>query len=376
LQIGIGVYAEEPSGLAVATVDTALALSEAGVEVTVFALAGSQLPPRADPIADRVVRLRPVARPLRGRAGSTALFIAAKLAASRRLAEALRRHPVDAIHVLSPGMAALLPSGPRISVQAWFHPPRIVPRLRTLLPFTARPVFYPAALAVQAQSHLSDLMGYRRADLVLANTEIAAAALERRGFRAVCVPPPVEIADGPIAREPGQAFRLAFCAHPLSLRRKGLRFLLEALPMVHARPLQMTLVGGMDPSFEGPITRARAAGVDVRELGRVPREDYLDLLAHDTDLLAFPSLYEEWGYALFEALGRGVPSLAFDLYPFSEIIDERTGMLVPPRDAGALAAAIDRAAAGGLPEPEVVRAATSERFGGARTAERLAELLT
>ena len=79
----------------------------------------------------------------------------------------------------------------------------------------------------------------------------------------------------------------------------------------------------------------------------------------------FPSLYEEWGYALFEALGRGVPAIAFDLYPFSEILDARTGVLVPPRDAGALAAAIDRAAAGGLPDRRRGSGATRERFGSA-----------
>ena len=374
MRLGVGVFADEPSGLAVATVDTALALDGAGVDVTLFAVAGSTLPERAEAISDRVVRLRPIPRLLRGRVGSTALFLVARLATSRRLAEALKEHPVDALHVLSPGMAALVPSGPRVSVQAWFHPPRLLARLRTLLPFTARWFLYPVSLVVHVQSYFSDLAGYRRADLVLANTEVAAAALRSRGFEAVCVPPPIEVGTEPLSPRDGQGLRLVFCSHPLTLKRKGLRFLFEALPAVRRRPLSLTLVGGMAPSLEQGVERMRSAGIEVRVLGRIPRDDYLDLLARETDLLLFPSLYEEWGYALFEALGRGVPALAFDLYPFSEIIDERTGMLVEPRDAAALADAVERAGSGALPSPEDVRDSARLRFGGDQVARRIMEL--
>ncbi|HEY5707867.1 MAG TPA: glycosyltransferase family 4 protein [Solirubrobacterales bacterium] len=375
MRLGIGVFADEPSGLAVATVDTALALDAAGVDVTLFALDGSTLPERAEAISGRVVKLRPIPRLLRGRIGSTALFLVARLAISRRLAEALRQHPVDALHVLSPGMAALVPPGPRVSVQAWFHPPRLLARLKTLLPFTASWFLYPVSLVVHVQSYFSDLAGYRRADLVLANTEVAATALRSRGFEAVCVPPPIEVGTEPLSPRDGQALRLVFCSHPLTLKRKGLRFLFEALPAVRRRPLELTLVGGMDPSLEEGVERIRSAGIEVRVLGKVPREDYLELLARETDLLLFPSLYEEWGYALFEALGRGVPALAFDLYPFSEIIDERTGMLVEPRDAATLADAVERAGSGALPDPEGVRDSARARFGGAHVAARILELM-
>jgi glycosyltransferase involved in cell wall biosynthesis len=373
LKLGLGVYAEEPSGLAVATVDTALALQQAGADVTLFAAAGSRLPDRAQPLADRVVRLAPPPALLERPGVETALFLASKLALAGRLAQSLESNPVDAIHVFSPGMAARVPKGVRVTAQAWFHPPRLAARLRTLMPFVSRPALYPAGLVVQAQSHLADLAGYRRADLVIANTEAARREMESRGFRATCVPPAISVGEGPIAREPSEAFRVAFCSHPLNLRRKGLRFLLEALALVRHRPLEVTLVGGPDPQFDAPIEAARRAGVKVTPVGRVAREEYLRLLAMGTDLLAFPSLYEEWGYALFEALSEGVPALAFDLYPFSEIVDDDTGVLVPPRDARALAAAIDRAASGALPRPGTVREATRARFGSAVVAERLLE---
>jgi glycosyltransferase involved in cell wall biosynthesis len=225
----------------------------------------------------------------------------------------------------------------------------------------------------QTQAHLSDLAGYRRADLVIANTEVASDALNERGFDAACVPPALEVGSAAISREPSAAFRVVFCGTQLGARRKGVRYLLEALEMVRHRPLDVTLIGDPEPRFDDAVERLRRDGVEIRLPGRVPRDDYLELLARRADLFAFPSLYEEWGYALFEALGQGVPALAFDCYPFSEIVDADTGLLVPPRDSAAMAAAIERAAAGELPSPDRVRDATRARFGSASVAERLLE---
>ena len=106
-------------------------------------------------------------------------------------------------------------------------------------------------------------------------------------------------------------------------------------------------------------------------MGHVTRQEYLDHLAHHTDLLAFMNLYEEWGYALFEAFSQGVPALAFRHYPFNEIVDRQTGLLVAPRDPRALAAGIERARDGDLPEPTDVLDSTRERFGAESVVKRL-----
>ena len=135
---------------------------------------------------------------------------------------------------------------------------------------------------------------------------------------------------------------MAFCGHPLDRPRKGLSYLLDALPLLEGGPVEVTLIGGSSPKLEAPIEAARQAGVEVTLMGHVPRQDYLDHLARQTDLLAFMSLYEEWGYALFEAFSQGVPALAFRHYPFNEIVDRDTGLLVTPRDTRAVAAGIDR----------------------------------
>jgi glycosyltransferase involved in cell wall biosynthesis len=100
--------------------------------------------------------------------------------------------------------------------------------------------------------------------------------------------------------------------------------------------------------------------------GRIERDDYLERVAR-ADVLVAPALWEEWGYSTFEALSRGVPVIAFGLYPYAETIDDALGVLVPPRDTAALA----RALAGPLPPRERVLEAARKRFGARAIAARL-----
>ena len=375
MKVGIGVFATAPSGLAVATVDTALGLRAAGVDVTLFAAADAELPEYAESLAPDVVRLSPLPRSLRRGLLADLAFLPNRLAFARRWARVVETRPVDMVHGFSPGTAALLPRGLPVAVQAWFNPPRLLPRMHTMLQFARRaPHVYVGTAAVQAQAHGADLLGYRRADVVLVNTPTAERAFGERGFRARCVPPSIAVASEPPTREPSDALRVTFCAHPLGLRRKGLRYLLDALPLVNGGPIELTLIGAPDPVFDEQIAAVRRAGVEVTLLGHVPRERYLEHLAARTDLLAFPSLYEEWGYALFEAFSRGVPALAFDVYPLHEIIDADTGLLAPARDPLALARALEQALAGALPNPRAVLDSTRTRFGNEAIVERLLEI--
>ena len=240
-----------------------------------------------------------------------------------------------------------------------------------MMPFARRGPAAALHLAAEVQSHAGDELGYRRAALVLANTEIAAAALRAAGVPVRHIPPcigtPQELPD----RSPSDRLRLVFCAYNLPAPRKGLRLLLEALPQLPAGRMRLTLVGGWDDRLAPAVERVRAAGTEVAVLGRVARERYLDLLARDADLLVMPSLYEEWGYALFEALSRGVPAVALRRYPFAEVLDERTGVLADDASPEAVAAALERVLAAGLPAAEAVQSATRERFGADAIAPRL-----
>ena len=371
MKIGIGVFTGGPSGIPVSVLQTALALRAAGADLGLFATQEARVPEEADDLRDSIVRIPEVPAALRSTRTEQALHLLHRRLLGRGLAQSLASDPVDVMHVFSPGMAPALAAGQCVVVQSWFWPPTLRGRLRTMMPLAPRGPLTPVHLAAETQAHVADRLGYRRADLVLANTEPAVRSLRELGVPALEVPPCIAVPDHLLPRRPSRIFRLVFCANNLATPRKGVRLLLEAMPLVRGGPVGLALVGGWDDSLAGLVGRARAAGVEVEVLGRVPRERYLDLLAEDADLLVMPSLYEEWGYALFEALSRGVPALTFDVHPFSHVLDAQTGLLADGRTAEALARAIERALAGGLPPPETVVASARSRFGAQALAPRL-----
>ena len=109
----------------------------------------------------------------------------------------------------------------------------------------------------------------------------------------------------------------------------------------------------------------RAAGPNVRFLGT--RTDVPDILA-SLDVFAFPSLFEGLCLAVIEAQTAGVPVVATAVGGIKEtVVDGETGLLVPPRDPEALAAAIRRLL--GHPEEAARLAAEARR----RALERYSE---
>jgi glycosyltransferase involved in cell wall biosynthesis len=84
----------------------------------------------------------------------------------------------------------------------------------------------------------------------------------------------------------------------------------------------------------------RAHGLPVELTGA--RDDVPELLA-SFDVFAFPSLFEGLCLAVIEAQAAGVPVVATPVGGIREtVVDGETGLLVPPRDPAALAAAIRR----------------------------------
>lgn len=145
--------------------------------------------------------------------------------------------------------------------------------------------------------------------------------------------------------------------------KKGLDVLLDALAR-RPEPARLDVVGE-GPALAGLTARARELGLDgaVRFHGARTREEVARRLA-EADLFVQASRVETFGVALVEALAAGVPVVATDVGVASELVDERTGVLVGPGDPDVLARGIDRALAGleGF-DPAVAAARARERCG-------------
>ena len=123
---------------------------------------------------------------------------------------------------------------------------------------------------------------------------------------------------------------------------KGHRVLLDGIPGVLARYPSAVFVWAGEGRQAAELRREVAArGLDgaVRFLGHV---DDVPALLSALDLVVLPSTEREgFPLALTEAAMAGRPAIASRLGGIPEIIeDRRTGLLVPPRDAPALAGAI------------------------------------
>ena len=153
--------------------------------------------------------------------------------------------------------------------------------------------------------------------------------------------------------------------------KKGLDVLVDAVPaLLPAHPdLRVVILG--DGPLRGALQQqvdALGVGDHVRLLGARPHDEVLDRIG-DARVLCFPARIAPDGdrdsmpVVVKEAMARGVPVVASDLVAIPEMVDETCGVLVPPDDVAALAAALadvlgdpDRARALGAAGRERVQA--------------------
>jgi glycosyltransferase involved in cell wall biosynthesis len=126
---------------------------------------------------------------------------------------------------------------------------------------------------------------------------------------------------------------------------KGHRTMIEALGRLEDLDWECWIAGGAqrpgDRLLAGQLQKQAAeAGIGgrVRFLGE--RGDVADLLAA-SDILCHPhTTPETFGIAIVEAMAAGLPVVACDLGGPREVLEDGSGLLIPPGDAGALAEAI------------------------------------
>ena len=163
---------------------------------------------------------------------------------------------------------------------------------------------------------------------------------------------------------------------------KRLGVLIEAHARAqYAQRTALVLVGGHPGEWEGehPADTVERTGARDVFLAGWHEHDELPELLQASDALVLPSVREQFGQVLVEAMACGVPCIAVDRFGPARIVrDGATGWLVEPDDpaelAGALAAAAndagERRRRGAL-----ARADAGERYSWPALAGRLADVL-
>ncbi len=170
---------------------------------------------------------------------------------------------------------------------------------------------------------------------------------------------------------------LVFAAGRL-VRKKGFEYLIDALPEV---PFAILALAGQGTLEKELRARASVAGVSerVRFLGDVPQDAVAEFLA-EADVVVAPSVRDDSGNVdgfpnfVLEALASATPLVTTGAGGIGAVAhSDRTAIVVPERDADALAAALRRVIA----DPAAARAIgdrgralVREEFGWDRTAQR------
>jgi glycosyltransferase involved in cell wall biosynthesis len=162
--------------------------------------------------------------------------------------------------------------------------------------------------------------------------------------------------------------------------QKGIGHLLHALSRMRARPT-LEIVMGVGSERDHPATEALAQSLGVADRLRwFPLLSQADLVRRYQEATALVAPFEEEGLGLvpIEAQLCEAPVVGFASGGLTDIVrPEETGLLVPPGDVAALAAALDRLLA--LPDRGAGwgregRRHALEAFGPAGAARRYAEL--
>ncbi len=136
-------------------------------------------------------------------------------------------------------------------------------------------------------------------------------------------------------------------------QRKGIETLVRAVGSSQLRGdanLKLIIGGGSRPGEKDGMERDRIEGI-VAELelqtittfpGRIA-DELLPAYYAAADVCVVPSHYEPFGLVAIEAMASATPVVASDVGGLQfTVVSEETGLLAPPKDAGAFSAAIDR----------------------------------
>ena len=126
--------------------------------------------------------------------------------------------------------------------------------------------------------------------------------------------------------------------------RKNLRTLLEAYAALrpNAPEVGLVIAGGKGWLYADFFNQLQALGLEsqVRLTGFVPDDD-LPALLSAAEAFVYPSVYEGFGLPPLEAMACGTPVLCSDASSLPEVVGQ-AGLLLPPTDAAAWAAALQR----------------------------------
>ena len=288
------------------------------------------------------------------------------------------RHNVrrfDVVHVHALFSYATIPAC-RLAARAGV--PFILRPLGTLDPWSLRQKRWKKTpyLRLVERRHLADAAAIH----VTSPQEAEAVAALGFGSKTRLIPLGAEL--GPERAAPRTAPPLRVLYLSRIHEKKGLPLLLDAVARLlraHPGAVEVVIAGRGAPEYE----RAMHAMCDELGIASAVRfVGHVDGAAKartfdDADVFVLPSHTENFGIAVAEAMAAGLPVVVSDQVGLAESVQAADAGIVVPRDAAAIAGALERLMHDGAARERLgrnARALIAERFSWARTSEGLLAL--
>lgn len=222
-----------------------------------------------------------------------------------------------------------------------------------------------------------------RATLRLASRQLAVSPALAAELRPYCRGCEIEVLGNTVDGEfftpmqdtlPSEPF--VFTAIAFLEPKKGVDVLLDAFARAFRNQPVRLRIAGDGTQRDALEVQAQKLGIapQVEFLGRLPRNQVRALL-QQSHVLVSSSHVETFGMTLIEAMACGKPVVATRSGGPDSIVDEISGLLVPPGNAPELAAAMQRIRQDyERYDPETIRAHCLARFGQEAVVQRLSAI--
>lgn len=260
------------------------------------------------------------------RGASYALYVWSAIGAFRRLGERGFRPDVIHAHVYGAAVPAAIVASrsgiPLVITEQFTGFPRR--SLSGVEVWKARYAYKHAARALPVSQHLREAMRSYGIDVPF---EVVPNVVDTSLFFA-----PEDSRNG------GPERRLVFVGNLESSQHKGFPTLLRALVLLRERRRDWEL----DVIGDGPERARYEASAEALGLGQLvtfhgsqPKAAIAQMM-RAADLFVLPSRFDNLPCAVVEALASGLPVVSTTVGGIPELVDERSGMLVPPDNPAAL----------------------------------------
>jgi glycosyltransferase involved in cell wall biosynthesis len=135
------------------------------------------------------------------------------------------------------------------------------------------------------------------------------------------------------------------CSHYVFLGRiikeKGVDIILDSVQYYKDLKITIDIFGSLEGDYTTQYFEAKGKGI-VHYKGILPADQVHEVLLN-YDALILPTFYEGEGYpgVIIEAYGAGLPVITTKWKSIPEIVDTKSGILIPPKSSKALAQAIN-----------------------------------